>query len=248
MNDRVHPPAYETDLAYVHDTGFGGFANDSAPGLLALLRKAGIDDGPVVDLGCGSGIWARHLTDAGYDATGIDISPAMLKLARNRAPAAHFQMESFRTAAIPPCRAVTALGEVLCYLLDPRNNAKVLSKVCRRIFDALEPGGLLIFDVAEVGLGLNRPPSSWEQHDWACLTRYESDPRKQQFCRHIVTFRKSGKLYRRHEETHRIQLYRQADVAAILRKIGFRVRPVRHYGDYALLPKRVGFIARKPSS
>ena len=82
MNDKVHPPAYETDLAFVHDSGFGGFANDSAPGLLAAFNKAGINDGPVVDLGCGSGIWARHLTDAGYDVTGIDISPAMIKLAR----------------------------------------------------------------------------------------------------------------------------------------------------------------------
>ena len=248
MNVKAHAPAYETDLAYVHDAGFGGFANDSAPGLLALLHKAGIDDGPVVDLGCGSGIWARHLTDTGYNVTGIDISPAMIKLARNRASAARFQVESFRTAAIPPCRAVTALGEVLCYLFDSRNNAKVLVKVCRRIFDALEPSGLLIFDVAEIGLGIDRPPSSWEQDEWACLVRYESDLRKKQLLRHIVTFRKSGTLYRRHEETQRIQLYRQADVAAMLRKIGFRVRLVRHYGDYALLPKRVGFIARKPGS
>ncbi|MBT4868235.1 MAG: class I SAM-dependent methyltransferase, partial [Planctomycetaceae bacterium] len=51
MNDKVHPPAYETDLAFVHDSGFGGFANDSAPGLLAAFNKAGINDGPVVDLG-----------------------------------------------------------------------------------------------------------------------------------------------------------------------------------------------------
>jgi hypothetical protein len=106
----------------------------------------------------------------------------------------------------------------------------------------------LVFDVAEIGLGVDRPPGCWEQDDWACLVRYESDPQKRQLLRHIVTFRKSGKLYRRHEETHRIQLYRQADVAAMLRNIGFRVRPVRHYGDYTLLPKRVGFIARKPGS
>jgi SAM-dependent methyltransferase len=248
MNRESHPPAYEADLAYVHGSGFGDFANESAPGLLSAFKQAGIDDGPVVDLGCGSGIWARHLVDAGYDVTGIDLSPAMIALARKRTPEARFQVESFRTTVIPPCRAVAALGEVLCYLLDPRNNAKVLAKVCRRIFKALEPGGLLIFDVAEVGLGIHRLLGSWEQDDWACLVRYESDLRKRHLLRHIVTFRKSGKLYRRHEETHRIQLYRQADVAAMLRRIGFRVRPVRHYGDYTLLPKRVGFIARKPGS
>ena len=55
------PGPYDTDLAYVHDQGFGGFARASAPGLLTLLHDAGIRDGRIVDLGCGSGVWAREL-------------------------------------------------------------------------------------------------------------------------------------------------------------------------------------------
>jgi 2-polyprenyl-3-methyl-5-hydroxy-6-metoxy-1,4-benzoquinol methylase len=85
---QLRPPAYNEDLAYIHDVGYGGFAEGAAPGVLRILREAGIGDGLVVDLGCGSGIWARHLTDAGYEVVGVDISPAMIRLARKRAPTA----------------------------------------------------------------------------------------------------------------------------------------------------------------
>ena len=47
---------YGRDLAHVHDIGYGDFAREAAPGLLALLRAAGVDGGLVVDLRCGSGI------------------------------------------------------------------------------------------------------------------------------------------------------------------------------------------------
>jgi 2-polyprenyl-3-methyl-5-hydroxy-6-metoxy-1,4-benzoquinol methylase len=65
---------YEADLAYIHDTGFGEFARNSAPYLLNLFRRNGITEGRVVDLGCGSGIWARELTDSGYQVVGVDLS------------------------------------------------------------------------------------------------------------------------------------------------------------------------------
>ena len=51
--------SYKTDLAYIHDVGFGNYATNSAPGLLEILRQAGVSTGLVVDLGCGSGLWAR---------------------------------------------------------------------------------------------------------------------------------------------------------------------------------------------
>ena len=81
-------PLYEEDLAYVHHEGFGDYSRGAAPGLLAALRDAGIATGKVIDLGCGSGIWLRALSDAGYAAVGVDQSPAMLELARRHAPKA----------------------------------------------------------------------------------------------------------------------------------------------------------------
>jgi SAM-dependent methyltransferase len=236
-------PAYDDDLAHIHDVGFGGFADGSAPGLLQILKKAGIADGRVVDLGCGSGIWARHLSDAGYNVVGVDQSPAMIERARQRAPKAEFHVASFVQFELPPCRAITALGEVLCYQFDATNNRRSLLRFFRRAHDALEPGGLLIFDVAEPGLDRNRAPTFREGPDWACLLRFEYDVRRDHLIRHIATFRKVEKLYRRHEEVHRLHLYRRNDIAAMLRGVGFRVRTVRKYGAYALLPGRVGFVS-----
>lgn len=36
---------YDEDLAYVHDVGFGDFARSVAPGVLEILRRAGVTDG-----------------------------------------------------------------------------------------------------------------------------------------------------------------------------------------------------------
>src|SRR5438128_5024907 len=101
---------YGDDLAYIHDVGFGWFATGAAPGLLEILRQHGVDQGHVVDLGCGSGLWARELVRAGYGVTGIDQSAAMLRLARQRAPAARFNKGSFLSVKLPSCDALTSMG------------------------------------------------------------------------------------------------------------------------------------------
>ena len=45
----------------------------------------------ILDLGCGMGIpIARYLIDCGYRVTGVDSSPAMLRLARTNCPEAEF--------------------------------------------------------------------------------------------------------------------------------------------------------------
>ncbi|TMB05535.1 MAG: class I SAM-dependent methyltransferase [Deltaproteobacteria bacterium] len=71
--------AYGPDLAFVHDAGYSDFARGAAPGLLALLRRAGISRGFVVELGCGSGAATRALVAAGHRVLGLDASPHMVR-------------------------------------------------------------------------------------------------------------------------------------------------------------------------
>lgn len=239
-------PAYEADLAWIHDTGYGDYARRCALAQLELLQQHGARR--VVDIGCGSGIWARELVDAGYEVLGVDLSPAMIKLARQRAPEAEFRLESWRTFCPPAADAFTAMGEVLGYLLDQRSTSPALERLFRRIFRALPGGGLFVFDLAEPGRGGDLRPLHRVSDDWACLVNYERDDVRQILTRHIVAFRREGKLFRRTEETHRLQLYDARDIARRLRKIGFQVRVVRSYGDYRLPSKVVGFIATKPST
>jgi ubiquinone/menaquinone biosynthesis C-methylase UbiE len=111
---------YGRDVAHVHDTGHGDYARDAAPDLLRRLHDAGLDGGLVVDLGCGSGIWARALLDAGFEVLGVDLSADLLAIARERAPEARFVQASVLDVDLPPCAAVTAMSEVVNYAADPR--------------------------------------------------------------------------------------------------------------------------------
>ena len=42
--------------------------------MLDRLRRAGIEDGILLDLGCGTGNMTELLADAGYDMIGVDLS------------------------------------------------------------------------------------------------------------------------------------------------------------------------------
>jgi hypothetical protein len=55
-----------------------------------------------------------------------------------------------------------------------------------------------------------------------------------------------GDRYRRDEEVHRQVLLDRAEVAALLRGLGFRVRSLRGYGPVRFGRGHAGFLARKP--
>lgn len=236
---------YENDLAYIHDVGFSGLSESWAPGLLKIFRETGIDNGTVVDLGCGGGGWVERLIVEGYEAVGIDVSPAMIDLARRRVPSAEFHVGSIWEVPLPRCRAVTALSEVVCYR-DGEDDRPDLSDLLTRIFDALEPGGVLLLDVAEIGLDRGRDRTFTEGDDWACLVSYEYEQPFSRLHRHITAFRRVDTLYRRTCEHHIVQLYDADEVAGVMASVGFEVRQVRRFGDAPLLPLRAGFIARRP--
>jgi SAM-dependent methyltransferase len=242
----MRPGAYNRDLAYVHDRGFGGFAEQSAPAVLEILRRKGISSGLVVDLGCGSGLWARRLVDAGYDMLGIDLSPHMIALAQKRVPEGIFRLGSFLDVDLPSCAAITSLGECFNYLFDERNGRSSLRKLFRNAHCALQPGGLLIFDVAEPGRARAFGRRFWKGPDWACLVEFSHDLRRNRLTHQITTFRKAGRDYRRAEETHVQQLYAGPQLVGDLRAIGFHVRTIRGYGEFRFQKRQVGVIAWKP--
>lgn len=240
--------AYGDDLAFIHDTGFAHFATNAAPGLLEMLSRHGIDGGLVVDFGCGSGIWAQTLVEAGYEVLGVDISPAMIALARQRVPEADFRVESFLKAELPRCDAVTSLGECFNYLFDGTNGLRQLDQLFHRVYDALRPGGLFVFDMLEPGQLAGRSPRNRHRlsEDWAVLVEVEEDREARLLMRRITSFRKVGTSYRRSEEEHRLRLYTAREIAGALRAIGFRTRVLRGYGRFRLQRRHACFRARKP--
>ncbi|QDV68540.1 Magnesium-protoporphyrin O-methyltransferase [Rosistilla carotiformis] len=238
---------YDDDVAYIHDVGYSGLCASWEPGLLEIFYAAGIDRGTIVDLGCGGGRWTQRLAAAGFAPVGVDISAAMIDLATKRLPSTEFHVASVWDYEFPRCRAVTALSEVLCYR-TPSCDDPDLCDLFRRIFNALEPGGLFIFDVTEIGLDQNGQRTFSEGEDWACLVLYENDDSKQRLYRHITSFRQVDSLYRRATETHTAQLFDAAQLAEQLNQVGFEVRKTRKFGTADLLPHRCGLIASKPQA
>lgn len=237
---------YQEDLAYIHDVGFGAFSSESAPGLLEILRQKGIEKGLVVDLGCGSGIWAKALIQADYEVLGIDLSDAMLDLAREKAPKATFQNASLLRVELPKCEAVTSIGEGLNYQFDEHDLGDI-KELFARIYDTLRPGGVFIFDIAEPGYVSSPNPQNTysEGQDWAILLEKEEDKKRNKLTRKMTIFRQVGNLYRRSEEVHGVQLYKGSEIAKELRQVGFRVRIIRGYGELRFRKAHVGFIATK---
>ena len=231
-------PYYQTDLAWIHHTGFSEFATLASRGILASLQSHRIREGLIVDIGCGSGILARALTDSGYAVLGIDASPAMIDLARVTAPAARFDIAAFDEATLPPCAAITATGEVLNYGTLAR-----VQTFIRHAAQALNPGGLLLFDIAERG---GYPPHDERRvggDDWSVITIKDSDG--QRLTRRVLTFRQIDGITRRDEEVHVLELYEREELLAILRENGFRVRVRRSYGSYRLPKGHAVYVATR---
>lgn len=214
---------YRKDLAYIHHAGFSEFAESAAPGLLEMLWRRGIRAGRIVEVGCGSGILARELTRAGFDVLGYDASSAMIALARETAPRAHFEVGAFDRVAIPECEAVIAMGEVLNYGTFAAVRAFVARAANAR---------MLIFDVAERGAYPPYDERRIDGDDWSVITIKESDGIT--LTRRVLTFRAHGGDMRRDEEVHRLELYDRAEITSLLRAHGFRVTRRRSYGTRRL--------------
>jgi SAM-dependent methyltransferase len=236
---------YGKDLAYIHDQGFLGLAEQATPVVVKLLAERGVDGGRVVELGSGSGATAQALTDAGHDVLGIDASRAMVELARTRAPGAQFRVGSWADTPIPECDAVIAIGEVLGYVGSARGTKNELVDLFGRVRTALRPGGLFVFDLATPGRVLGGEQSTFRVgDDWAILyTATESGGRLQ---RRITAFRRigGGATYRRTEEIHRLRLWPVREIDQMLRDAHFRVQVRRGYGKGAFAPGHRVFIAR----
>jgi len=251
--------SYRSDLAYIHDAGFGDLARGAASVLRHELRRRGLTGGLVIDLGCGSGILAEAMLASGYDVLGIDVSKDMIALARKRAPAARFRRESLWVARLEPCVAVAAIGECLNYLslsrstqdaCAPRSDRPPASRearLFRNIFDALQADGILLFDIlGPEGLPQEPRRTFIQGDDWAVLTTTSSERRRSLLARRITSFRRVGDLYRRDDEVHRQRPLQVSVMNSYLRAAGFTVRNLSGYAEAGFLPGRAGFLARKP--
>jgi SAM-dependent methyltransferase len=241
MRPKSGRPFYAADLAYVHDAGFLGFAHRAAPGILQQLRRHCRPGAQVVEIGCGSGGLTPHLVQAGYRVLGADVSAAMIRLARRRAPGARFRVASYYDFAPPPCAAIVAAGECLNYMAGGRHRHEAaLRRFFRRAAAALPLGGLLQFDFLEPFAGRPRTRNAEASGpDWLVLAAVGEDRERRVVTRHITTLRRVGSRQRLAVEIHRQCLLQRRDLRTALQAAGFAVRFRAGYGRKRLNPGQV---------
>lgn len=108
---------------------------------LARAVKFTLMRGPALDVGCGSeGRFLEVLTSEGFAAEGMDISPQMLELARERHPEATFHLADI--CEWEPLREYDFISAWdSTFHLPTDQQEPVLRKLCQ----ALAPGGVLLF-------------------------------------------------------------------------------------------------------
>jgi SAM-dependent methyltransferase len=247
---------YGPRLARIHHARFGELARSAAGYLITELAARGQRAGIVADLGCGSGILAGLVQDAGYQVLGIDISAGMIELARRQAPGADLRVGSLYDVELPAgCVAVTAIGECVNYAAaGVRAGPDAFERLARKVHAALGPGGLFLLDVsgpAQPGisqrfhqagdwcLGMIAEETAGETAGAATLTRRIS----------IFTAGPDGR-YRRDDERHQLRLLAPGDAAATLRSAGFTAEVLPGYQRYGLTRELPGWYvlhARKPA-
>lgn len=232
---------YGADLAFIHDDAFTALSRNATPYLLAVLRRAVMPGGTVIELGCGSGTLLRALADAGYTPVGVDRSAAMLDLARQAAPAAALVQASLHDVTWRHCGAVLAIGEGLNYV-DHDTHVPDTRALFAAVAGALSPGGVFIFDVMVREPAAQRHYRMWTSGEaWYVLVEVDAEPDGTLLRRRIVTFRRDAQTWRRSEELHLVRLFDAATLTHELESAGFVVQTGRRYGQARLAPGRLRF-------
>ena len=240
------PGMYGDDLAHVHHAGFTGYVRGAAPAILAAAQSAGIHRGRAVDLGCGSGVWLRQASVAGFEALGIDRSESMLRLARAAAPEAQLRVGSIYETDLPECSVVTAVGEVLSYVDPDTGEAAPTNLFFQRVFNVLTSPRLFMFDLFVASAGAPMGYRNWyAADDWTILVEATEDVARARLHRDQITFREIDGTFRRSHERHVLRVAEPAEIAAQLRDAGFSVEASTAYGNFELPPRRMAFTAIK---
>lgn len=103
-----------------------------------LVRAQGA--GPVVDVGCGTGRITAHLSQLGVDVFGIDLSPAMIEVARRDHPGLRFDLGCMTNLAL----ADASMAGLLAWYSLIHVPDDAIRSVFTHFQRVLRPGGPLL--------------------------------------------------------------------------------------------------------
>ena len=196
-----------TSFAEVYDMFMDNIPYEDWCGYLtSLLKEYGINDGLVLDLGCGTGTLTELLAKEGYDMIGVDVSEDMLqeaieKRAESGLPILYLLRDMREFELYGTVRVVVSICDSLNYILDYDDLAHVFSLVN----NYLDPKGMFIFDLnTEAKFQAMGSETIAEVRDeGSFIWENEYDEEKKINSYDLTLFiREEDDLYRRYQETH----------------------------------------------
>lgn len=177
-----------------------------------LLRDYGINDGLILDLGCGTGSLTELLCDCGYDMIGVDNSEDMLMLAMEKRAVSgkdilYLKQDMREFELYGTVRAVVSICDCMNYILEYED----LTRVFRLVNNYLDPNGIFIFDLNtiykyEALLGASTIAEDREEESFIWDNYYDSESKINEYALSLFIRQESG-LYRKYTETHYQRAY-----------------------------------------
>ena len=216
-----------------------------------ILEKEGAKPRTCVDLACGTGSVSVLLAEKGLDVVGVDMSEDMLTVAFDKACGMdnppRFICQKLQELKLPRGvdLAVCALDS-LDYITDPADCAEAI----RRVYKALNPGGVFIFDVNTPEKLRAMDGQVWldEDDEVYCVWRGEFDEETNICSYGMDLFQRQGDVWLRSFEEHREYAYSRTQLTDYLKAAGFT--HIEVYADRVFEEPREGeqriyFKARK---
>jgi SAM-dependent methyltransferase len=197
----------------------------------------------ILDLPCGQGRHAIELASRGYDVTGVDLSPFMLKVAKERAQAAGVRARWLAGDMREPIAGekfdvVLNLFTSLGYFADAADDRRVVSAAAAM----LAPGGRFVLEV----INGERVMAQFQEREWFTVGQAAVVERRSldRSARRMVVERTVTTPSETEVNLHAIRLYSGRDVTAILKDAGFgRVDLYGDWGGEPLTPESLRVLA-----
>ena len=203
------------------------------------LKQNGITEGPVLDLGCGTGELTRLMAGEGYDMIAVDSSVDMLDIAsQNQTEESILYIcQTMQNLELDGCvRAVYSACDCINYILEEEE----LLETFQRVYRYLEQGGVFLFDMntdykyREL-LGENTFAESREEGSFIWENYYDEQSAVNEYDLTLFIPEK-GELFRRYTEVHYQKNYGRQQIEQLLKTAGFV--DIAFYDDYTHDPVR----------
>lgn len=193
--------------------------------LYALLRRQGKDGGHLCELGCGTGEMTGRFADAGYEVTGIDLSPDMLAQAVDKKRAGqeilyvnqdmvHFSLHKRADVVLCICDSIN-------YLLEEEE----LLQTFQCVRDNLAEDGLFVFDMkteycySDI-LGDMVRVEDEDGYTVIWENCYNRDNKINEYMLTMFLYQEDVRLYERYDERHCQRAYTREEIGSLLSRAG----------------------------